>query len=860
MRLNLGYAIDMIQVAIDQLGYQEKQTNDQLYEKEANSGTMNFTKFAYEMDTFYSSWYDEKRQGKDWDGLFVNYCFIKAFGIMGAYSSLFLKPRNQAYDLEYAVNIYKKNGRFDQIPKLGDQVFFVNVDNGKLDHTGIVSKVNDNDIQVIEGDRGDVVVETRYDYDKSNIYGFGHPLFDEVVINMAKAKAIRLHFSPKFYYWDLDEDSSQGPIRHNILDITAAGSISEVSSGSGDSETTSIEYNPANGPVLIVIKENAIEQEVVDWIEDSLPDLIPLIIKILSDPIAYDKKLHPGLYEPIYHPGPPDEDGNDSGGYYEEITTLQTPLITLLIDGINKTFSMTITGYKADGTDTEKDITYIEYITGTGMGCELILLMPAFSYTVDLMDKDEQTWEVFLFNTPGLGILQGAIRLYDKYQNMYGKTEDFQGASLVEELWLANSAIEGDIAGFGLCSSLRKLYLGYTDVFGSIVSLSGTSLEILSIFNTAVCCDLKELDTLPSLYWFNVNNTSVYGDLEGISTLTKLKVFDVSDTDIDGNISALSNLTNLEEIWLNQEAIHGDIGSLSKLTQLKKIHLNKMNIYGDIGVFGNMTGLTNIELESLSVTGDIRVTESLYDLQVLKISKCPVGGTMPVLHDITITTEETDSEGNSKTKTTTIARNIKQLHFENTNIEGDISNLPNRAQELTLIGSNFYGDISALSGFSSLEEVCLTDINVIGDIKALQGKPLVKIEIHDVKLTGYIGSLSGISTLKHLSISQTKVGGSLTVLSQINDSLTGLSNLILFWVYSCPVTGDIKALSAFTQLKDIRINDTKIFGYYSSLKNLTELSSLITFGSLIQGDPQDLSHLHLAVFNYGDSNIQQAFI
>ena len=45
------YASKVIAVAMNEVGYLEKRTNAQLYDKTANAGTNNYTKYANDIDT-----------------------------------------------------------------------------------------------------------------------------------------------------------------------------------------------------------------------------------------------------------------------------------------------------------------------------------------------------------------------------------------------------------------------------------------------------------------------------------------------------------------------------------------------------------------------------------------------------------------------------------------------------------------------------------------------------------------------------------------------------------------------------------------------------------------------------------------
>ena len=66
-------AIDnVIDVAAGEVGYLEKSSNTDLYDKTANAGENNYTKY----------WADIKPEwnGQAWCAVFVTWCFVQAFG------------------------------------------------------------------------------------------------------------------------------------------------------------------------------------------------------------------------------------------------------------------------------------------------------------------------------------------------------------------------------------------------------------------------------------------------------------------------------------------------------------------------------------------------------------------------------------------------------------------------------------------------------------------------------------------------------------------------------------------------------------------------------------------------------------
>lgn len=69
----------VIDAALSQVGYHEKASNSQLDDPTANSGSGNWTKFARDMDAL-SGFYNGRKQGFAWCDVFVDWCFVTAYG------------------------------------------------------------------------------------------------------------------------------------------------------------------------------------------------------------------------------------------------------------------------------------------------------------------------------------------------------------------------------------------------------------------------------------------------------------------------------------------------------------------------------------------------------------------------------------------------------------------------------------------------------------------------------------------------------------------------------------------------------------------------------------------------------------
>lgn len=174
----------LIATARAEIGYLEKATNAELDDKTANAGSNNWTKYARDLDAL-GNIYNGAKNGFPWCDVFVDWCFIKTFGV-----DLGVQLLCQAYGglgagCTYSAQYYKTVGQFyTQNPQPGDQIFFTSDGGATSGHTGIVSYVGDGVVYTIEGntssepgviDNGGCVREKSYPLSYAGIYGYGRP-------------------------------------------------------------------------------------------------------------------------------------------------------------------------------------------------------------------------------------------------------------------------------------------------------------------------------------------------------------------------------------------------------------------------------------------------------------------------------------------------------------------------------------------------------------------------------------------------------------------------------------------------------------------------------------------------------------
>lgn len=184
--------LKVIQVAIDELGYLEKKSNSQLDSDTANAGYNNYTKYARDLAKV-PGWYGGNKNGYAWCDVFVDWCFVQAYGVDLAKKLL----NNGIYGAgcHWSARYFRNIGRFHKKnPLPGDQIFFGT--EGSESHTGIVEKVDSTRVYTIEGNtsagsavvaNGGGVYRKSYLLSNSKICGYGRP--DYSLVNESSGSA-----------------------------------------------------------------------------------------------------------------------------------------------------------------------------------------------------------------------------------------------------------------------------------------------------------------------------------------------------------------------------------------------------------------------------------------------------------------------------------------------------------------------------------------------------------------------------------------------------------------------------------------------------------------------------------------------
>ena len=110
--------------------------------------------------------------------MFVDWCFVTAFGYENALRLLCQPERSCGAGCTWSAKYYKQKGQFfTSNPQVGDQIFFgTSIDN--CTHTGLVEKVDSSKVYTIEGNTSNKCARRSYALNSAKIVGYGRPKYD----------------------------------------------------------------------------------------------------------------------------------------------------------------------------------------------------------------------------------------------------------------------------------------------------------------------------------------------------------------------------------------------------------------------------------------------------------------------------------------------------------------------------------------------------------------------------------------------------------------------------------------------------------------------------------------------------------
>lgn len=148
-----------VEIAINEIGYREKGTN--------------ITKYAEFFDTEFPNFYNGKKNGYAWCDIFVDYCFVKAYGVDEAMRLLCQPIKSAGAGCKYSMAYFAHKNRISDSPCVGDQIFFQK--DSVIAHTGIVVSVYGGFVETVEGNSSNCVQRRKYLKTAKEIAGYGHP-------------------------------------------------------------------------------------------------------------------------------------------------------------------------------------------------------------------------------------------------------------------------------------------------------------------------------------------------------------------------------------------------------------------------------------------------------------------------------------------------------------------------------------------------------------------------------------------------------------------------------------------------------------------------------------------------------------
>lgn len=175
-----------VSIALAEVGYLEKHDRHGLDDKLSNPGEENFTKYARDMDA-HPGFYLGSKQGYPWCDVFVDWCFVQAYGWHMARKLLCQPLLSRGAGCRYSFGYYQDAGRIYPHPEPGDQIFFQK--DGYICHTGLVTEADETYVYTVEGNTSDetgiianggCVRQKRYDRQDIGIAGYGRPEYSLV--------------------------------------------------------------------------------------------------------------------------------------------------------------------------------------------------------------------------------------------------------------------------------------------------------------------------------------------------------------------------------------------------------------------------------------------------------------------------------------------------------------------------------------------------------------------------------------------------------------------------------------------------------------------------------------------------------
>ena len=224
-----------------------------------------------------------------------------------------------------------------------------------------------------------------------------------------------------------------------------------------------------------------------------------------------------------------------------------------------------------------------------------------------------------------------ALTVLNLHSNMLsGDIPDLSGASMLEELYLANNAdydeVDGEkvkVAGSGLTggipmwlngmANMTELWLWGNSLSGSVPDLSGmTSLDKLKLANNDLTGNINAMYLPQNVSWLIIDRNGFDGSIPDLSMLTSLRLLWLHSNDLTGNLPDGTNFpASLDDLNVRDNGLTGDIPDLSNLDNLTRLRLHNNSLSGMVpGTLGGLESLERLWLHNEVAIVDSATTPS----------------------------------------------------------------------------------------------------------------------------------------------------------------------------------------------------------------------------------------------------------
>ena len=141
---------------------------------------------------------------------------------------------------------------------------------------------------------------------------------------------------------------------------------------------------------------------------------------------------------------------------------------------------------------------------------------------------------------------------------------------------------------------------------------------------------LKEIGTYTQSSWRDFRGKLTF-DIGLLKYSPATSIVALSNTQISGDIAVLDKLVDITHLTLSNTWVSGDIAVLSKLTKLQYLTISSTKVTGDIAVLGKLHNLSSLpSVAYTNVSGDIAVYRN-YTNSIIEFNNTNVYGDLSIL-------------------------------------------------------------------------------------------------------------------------------------------------------------------------------------------------------------------------------------